>query len=417
MTVKQGYKLTEVGVIPEDWEVALTQDVLVFQGGSQPEKSYFSQSKKFGFIRLIQIRDYKTDKFETYIPQKLARRFCSEDDIMIGRYGPPIFQILKGIEGAYNVALIKAKPQQNIQSTFAYYFLKQEKLFRFIENLSKRSSGQTGIDLHELKKYPLGLPTLPEQTAIANALSDADAYINSLEQLIAKKQQLKQGTMQQLLTGKKRLEGFSGEWETVELISLVNNKKSLFDDGDWIESEHIQNDGIRLVQTGNIGIGSFHDKAIKKFISEDSFNKLNCKKLETGDLLICRLAEPAGRSCIFPKLEEKAITSVDVSIFRPPVEKYSRPFLNHLLSTSKWFSQVEEHCGGTTHKRISRGALGKIKIMIPKTLPEQTAIAILLTNMDNDIQELQNKLTKAKHIKQGMMQELLTGKTRLVQPH
>ena len=91
---------------------------------------------------------------------------------MIGRYGPPIFQILRGIKGAYNVALIKAIPKEKIEKEYLYYFLKSEKLFELMDMLSQRSSGQTGIELPALKAYPIPLPPKKEQTAIANALSD-----------------------------------------------------------------------------------------------------------------------------------------------------------------------------------------------------------------------------------------------------
>ncbi len=114
--IPQGYKRTEGGVIPDDWLEHSLGELIEFEGGSQPDKSVFRSSWKPGYVRLIQIRDYKSDRFETYIPAKLARRFCGETDIMIGRYGPPVFQILRGIDGAYNVALIKAKPLTPINS-------------------------------------------------------------------------------------------------------------------------------------------------------------------------------------------------------------------------------------------------------------------------------------------------------------
>lgn len=202
----KGYKQTEIGIIPEDWEVRPLGELLDFQGGSQPDKKFFKTIAKPGYIRLIQIRDYKTDKFETFIPASLARKFCNETDIMIGRYGPPIFQILKGIAGAYNVALIKAIPFDTFNQDYAYHFLKQEKLFYFVENLSQRSSGQTGVDLKELKKYPLPLSCNPdEQKRIAEVLSDVDEELAQLEARLAKTRDLKQGMMQELLTGRTRL--------------------------------------------------------------------------------------------------------------------------------------------------------------------------------------------------------------------
>jgi type I restriction enzyme S subunit len=228
-----------------------------------------------------------------------------------------------------------------------------------------------------------------------------------LEQLIAKKKAIKQGAMQELLKPK---EG----WEVKTILELADSKKELFDDGDWIESEHITNEGVRLIQTGNIGVGHYVEKENKKFIYEKSFEKLNCKALREGDLLICRLAEPAGRACIMPKLPyNKVVTSVDVTIFRPRKEVTNRNYLKQVFSTSEWFQKVMESVGGTTHKRISRGALGRIPLKLP-SIQEQTRIATILSEMDEEIAELENKKAKVGELKQGMMQELLTGKTRLI---
>ena len=152
-------------------------EVCDFVGGSQPAKSSFSSEKLDGYIRLIQIRDYKSDNFKTYIPKDSTKKFCTKDDIMIGRYGPPIFQILRGIEGAYNVALMKAIPKENITNDFLYYFLCQEELFNYINALSPRTGGQTGVDVFMLKKYPIRLPSIEDQKQIAKVLSDLDAKI------------------------------------------------------------------------------------------------------------------------------------------------------------------------------------------------------------------------------------------------
>ena len=137
---------------PKGHPVYRMDEVVEFQGGSQPDKKYFEYESTEDNIRLVQIRDYKTDKFITYIPKSMAKRFCTADDIMIGRYGPPIFQILQGIEGSFNVALMKATPKIGNRE-FIRQFLKQECLLEYLEGMSKRTAGQDGVQMDKLKAY------------------------------------------------------------------------------------------------------------------------------------------------------------------------------------------------------------------------------------------------------------------------
>lgn len=159
-------------------------DVVSFIGGSQPPKSTFMYEPQQGYVRLLQIRDYKSDKNLTFIPEDSTKKFCNKDDVMIGRYGPPVFQILKGLEGAYNVALMKAKPSVKVDPDYLYYFLKQDKLFRLIDGLSQRTAGQSGIDMDALKGYPMLLPPLEEQKRIAAILDKAEAIRRKRQQAI-----------------------------------------------------------------------------------------------------------------------------------------------------------------------------------------------------------------------------------------
>ena len=170
-------------------------DVIEFTGGAQPDKKYFEYEPTEDNIRLIQIRDYKTDNYITYIPKSMAKRLCDADDIMIGRYGPPIFQILKGIEGSYNVALMKATPKMG-NKEFIRYFLKQECLFNYLDGLSQRTAGQSGIDMSALKAYPFPYPPIELQeefeqfakqvdkskVAVKNALDHTKLLFDSLMQ-------------------------------------------------------------------------------------------------------------------------------------------------------------------------------------------------------------------------------------------
>lgn len=164
-------------------------DVMSFQGGSQPDKKYFEYTKTDENVRLIQIRDYKTDKFITYIPKSMAKRYCTKEDIMIGRYGPPIFQILQGIEGSYNVALMKAIPKMGNRD-FIRYFLKQDCLLEYLQQYCKRVAGQDGIQMDKLKEFPFPYPPIELQNEYAEFVKLIDKSKFIVQQQIKDLQEL-----------------------------------------------------------------------------------------------------------------------------------------------------------------------------------------------------------------------------------
>jgi len=426
MEVKTGYKQTEVGVIPEDWDVveAFELDPYITSGSRGWAKYYSDRGSLFMRMtnlsrdsiypnlsdqKFVELPKTETEGLRTALQDGDILVSITADIGIIGYVNP---SIPKPAYINQHIACLRLPPKKADSLFQSYYLASHEPQRRFAEITDV--GAKTGINLTTVGKLKLLRPPLPEQRAIAEALRDADALLDGLDRLIAKKRDLKQAAMQQLLTGQTRLSGFQGEWEVKTLFDLAERKKELFDDGDWIESEHITTQGIRLIQTGNIGVGTFIEKDAKKYIYEKSFRSLRCKELRLGDLLVSRLADPAGRACVLPNIgEERIITSVDVTIFRPPPEMADRLFLSNVFSTPEWFQAVSDRSGGTTHKRISRGALGRLSIKLPP-LPEQTAIAEVLTNMDAELGALEQRREKTRTLKQAMMQELLTGKTRLV---
>jgi type I restriction enzyme S subunit len=159
-------------------------DVCVFEGGSQPPKLDFAYEPRDGYVRLIQIRDYKSEDHLTFVPQDSVRKFCTADDVMIGRYGPPIFQILRGIEGAYNVALMKATPNaMTLSREFLFYLLQEPRLFQKVEEDSQRTSGQSGIRKELLEEHVTFVPSLREQGRIVARLASLDSKVASLREL------------------------------------------------------------------------------------------------------------------------------------------------------------------------------------------------------------------------------------------
>jgi len=181
-------------------------EVCEFIGGSQPPKSVFSKTKKADNIRLIQIRDYKSDKHVVYIPRSQAKRFCNADDVMIGRYGPPLFQILRGLEGAYNVALMKAVPDESrLFRDFLFYFLKHSAILQYVIYHSERAAGQIGVTKETLTPYPIALPSLPGQQMIVKTIAKLESETQRLESIYQQKlaalDELKKSLLHQAFSG------------------------------------------------------------------------------------------------------------------------------------------------------------------------------------------------------------------------
>jgi type I restriction enzyme, S subunit len=413
-----GYKQTELGLIPQEWDIRPLGDL----GEALIGLTYKPSDVQEHGTLVLRSSNVQNDALafddnvfvDADIPERIMVRpgdvlVCARNGSrgLIGKAALLDERALGMTFGAF-MAVYRSPVGQLVSYLFQSDVLKRqihEHLGATINQITNKSLASFRIPLSPLED---------ERQAIAEALSDVDALLDGLDRLIAKKRDLKQAAMQQLLTGRTRLPGFHGEWEVKTLFDLAERRKELFDDGDWIESEHITSEGIRLIQTGNIGVGHFVEKETRKFIYQESFTSLRCKPVNTGDLLLCRLADPAGRSCVMPDIgEEQLVTAVDVTIFRPPANQVDRVFLANLFSTPEWFRAVADRSGGTTRKRISRGALGRIAVKLPP-LPEQTAIAEILSDMDAELLALEARRDKTRDLKQAMMEELLTGKTRLV---
>ena len=190
----------------EGWVETTLGEVCEFVGGSQPPKSVFSKAKRADNIRLIQIRDYKSDKHVVFIPRAQARRFCNADDVMIGRYGPPLFQILRGLEGAYNVALMKAVPDESrLSRDFLFYFLKHSAILQYVIYHSERAAGQIGVTKETLEPYPIVLPSLADQQTIVETITELESETQRLEtiyqQKLAALGELKKSLLHQAFSG------------------------------------------------------------------------------------------------------------------------------------------------------------------------------------------------------------------------
>jgi type I restriction enzyme S subunit len=250
-------------------------------------------------------------------------------------------------------------------------------------------------------------PTKAEQEAIAEALSDADALIESLEQLLAKKRQIKQGAMQELLTGKTRLPGFSGEWEVGPIASFsgfVTKGSTPTTYGfNWV------GDGIRFLRSECVSAEGL-DLAQSMFISDIAHAVLHRGEVKAGDILMT-ITGNVGRVVLLPADFGVANINQHIARIRIADRNVSSVFVFHWLSQATVRVNYTLITTGQAYPQISLKQVRETLVPLP-SLSEQTAIATILSDMDAEIAALEARLAKARQIKQGMMQELLTGRTR-----
>lgn len=387
--------------IPEDWEPLLIKDLIKFSGGSQPPLSSFAYEETEGYIRLIQTRDYRSNKHKTYIKRKDAKKICNADDIMIGRYGPPLFQIFKGIEGAYNVALVKAVPnEKKVIRDYCFYFLSRPELRSYLESLSQRSGGQTGIEMDRLLKYPFPLPPYPEQQKIAEILKTWDEALKKCGKALRKLKSRNKGLAQQLLTGKKRLKGYDGEWKNLRIVDIAS-QQTIYNKSN-LELEVLsctKYDGLvrSLDYFGRQVFGE--DLSKYKIVPKGSFAYAT-NHIEEG-------------SIGYQDILDQGLISPMYTVFKTK-NNVNDQFLYKLLKTEKMIYAYQSNMIGSINRRggLRWKDFSTIQISIPDK-KEQSAINNVLTDANQELKLYEQKLANLQEQKKGLMQKLLTGEIRV----
>ena len=341
------------------WPVVRLGDVVDFIGGSQPPKEEFLYEERNGYIRMLQIRDYKSDANKTYIPLKLARRFCTKDDIMIGRYGPPVFQILRGMEGAYNVALMKAEPTNKVDKNYLYHFLKQDSLFRLIDGLSQRTAGQSGVDMDALKSYPMILPDLSEQKRIAVILDKADAIRRKRQQAIKLADDFLRSVFLEMfgdpVTNPKG-------WEVKSLKNLASKIGS----GSTPRGgkEAYISEGISLIRSLNIHDDEFLHKNLA-FITDKQAKELSNVTIEKNDVLLNITGASVCRCSLVDNSVLPARVNQHVCVIRP--KDMEPEYLLHMLISTSYKQQLLRiaQSAGATREALTKDQVENLKIPVP----------------------------------------------------
>jgi type I restriction enzyme S subunit len=402
--VPAGYKRTEVGVIPEDWDVYELREFKPFiTSGSRGWARYYSDGGDL-FVRITNLSreniyiDLAACKY-VEIPKNTSegiRTQLENGDILIsitadiGIVGYIDASVPKPSYINQHISLIRFGCK-DINTLFLAYYLASYSSQRNFNSFSDQGA-KAGLNLDGIGKLKTVFPKLNEQCAIATALSDVDALIAALDKLIAKKRAIKTATMQQLLTGRKRLPGFSGEWEVKSIGKLERDKYIKLYRGDVISKLDIEN------CPGNYPIYS------SSVLNEGLFG--NYGEFMFDEELITWSIDGGGHFFYRPK-HRFSVTNV-CGYMRADTTRVSYKYLMYalqLLHSEKTFDYQTK-----AHPSVVRK---EYEVALP-LLPEQTAIAQILSDMDAEIAALEERRAKTRAIKQGMMQELLTGRTRLI---
>jgi len=385
-SVKAGYKQTEIGVIPEDWDVKEMEDftISVASGKSNTtnELGDYPIYGSTGIIGYKKQSDYAGDK------------------VLIARVGANAGTVNE-VSGKYCVSdnTLMVTYQSGIDINFSYYQLINFKLNKLIFG-----SGQPLVTGSQIKKIAFALPkNKTEQSAIATVLSDTDALIENVEKLITKKKAIKQSAMQQLLTSKKRLPGFSGEWEVRKLgeifsLTATNSKSNFIDDGG----------NYLIMDMGSVSSVGQMIASKRTFLSVDP--------LKIGDLVMPK--DDIGGGYIIGKVayidqDNKYVLGDHVYKLTAINSKADTLFFSYLINSNVINSELKKKVAGSAQLGLGRKSVEEQDVKIPKDKQEQTAIANILSDMDAEIESLEQKRDKYTMLKQGMMQQLLTGRIRI----
>lgn len=431
-------KQTEIGLIPDDWEVKrLGDSVDILRGGSpRPIENYLTTNADG--INWIKIGDVKpNDKYirkteEKIIPEGKSRsREVKKGDFILSNsmsFGRPYILAIDGC--IHDGWLTIQKYAETFDKEFLYYLLGSDEVFNQYVQMAAGSSVQN-LNKDKVADLQLKIPPLPEQQRIAKALSDVDALISTTEKLIQKKKNIKQGTMQNLLTSKKRLPGFAKstnykqselglipeDWEVKSLGEIFefrpNNtftRDCLNDSKGEYQNVHY---GDVLIKYPSILDCS---KESIPFINEGINVKFSKYGIMEGDIIIADTAEDetVGKVVeIFNLGEKKIVSGLHTFLCRKITDDFTPRWLGYFMNQSIFHNQLLPFITGTKVSAISRTAIQNVKVLIPSK-EEQTAIANVLSSMDKEIETLNTKLEKYINLKTAMMQQLLTGKIRLV---
>ena len=370
-----------------------------------------TNSAEFGIISQRDFFDHDISKLGSLDGYYIVRNedFVYNPRISTSAPVGPINRNKLGRTGVMSPLYTVFRPH-DIDTTYLEHFFKCGYWYSFMNfnGDSGARSDRFSIKDDVFFQMPIPVPHIEEQRKIGLFLTQLDHLITLHQRELEKLQNIKKSMLEKMFpkngssVPEIRFKGFTDAWEQRKLAAMCEK----FTDGDWIEAKDQSDAGIRLVQTGNIGIAEYYDKPNnKKWISAETFERLHCEEVYPNDILISRLPEPAGRACIMPDLGTKMITAVDCTIVRP-AKDVSAKFLLQYLSSQAYFDEVNTCLAGGTRQRISRSNLANFDVPVPIDKDEQNEIGELLSTLDHLITLHQRELEKLQNIKKSMLEKM-----------
>ncbi len=418
MEVRAGYKLTELGVIPREWGVTLLRDVAQVRSGIAKNGNVsVTDPVTVHYLRVANVQDGfldLTDMSQIEVSRGDLQRFALLPGDVLMNEGGDRDKLGRGSiwQGEFSPCIHQnhvfvVRCGRKVEPNFLNIWSAGATGRRYFLVAGKQTTNLASINKTALGELPVIVPPLAEQRAIAAAFNDVDALLGGLDRLIAKKRDLKQAAMQQLFNGQTRLAGFRGEWH-VKLLGDVGS----FLKGSGVRKDQTLSGDLPCVRYGEIY--THHNDCIRSFNSWISAEvAATATKLKRGDLLFAASGETKEEigKCVAFVDECQAFAGGDIVILR--LTDADPTFMGYYCNTASINAQKASKGQGDAVVHISAAALSSIVVRLP-SLAEQTAIATVLSDMDSELAALGARRDKTCALRQGMMQELLTGRTRLV---
>jgi type I restriction enzyme S subunit len=412
-----------LGQVPEHWHIRRVGDVAALINGYPFDSGAFNDADGHPLVRIRDLNSKETAV--RYLGEWVEEAAISSRDILIG------------MDGDFNVGRWNGEGKALLNQRMCCLRGEADSI-RFLEyalpdplnriNAAMHSTTVKHLSSNQVRKIRVAWPQTSGELGTLVRFLDRetgkiDALVEQQETLLKQLEEKRAATISHVVLRGVNQDALLSDsnvswagpipshWKVVPFSQLAKLGRNAFIDGDWIEAPFITTEGIRLLQTGNVGVGSFKEQGFR-YISEATFAELDCTEVEPGDLLVCRLAAPVGRACVAPDLGVRMITSVDVAILKPAPDVNAHYFA-YLLSSAQYLGFMEGECRGGTRDRISRSFLGAMRVPKPP-LSEQNdiveALDAALAKLDTLATEARKNIALLRERRSALISAAVTGR-------